>query len=572
VEEARIIRTCRRKWLAVPAAALAAASLAFAVALPAFAAALPASAATPDATALLAYVHARAADGDPSDLGARTYSAALASSPGNEILAAGALEQGLALGDEKLALDSAHILDTGGKLPAYGRLLLVADALRGGRWAAADAGIGRLQGDPVFGFAAPILRAWTIQGAGSGDPIALLDGLKGAPLAEAYAGEQRALLLLARGWIGEGVAALAPMIADKGIRADRLRIAAAASLARAGDPAGAEKMLAGDSGLLARARRQLAAGRLDGEIRAPAEGAADFLLRVAVDLNAQQAADLALDFGRVATFLAPRDGEAWLVTAELLGARGRRQGAIAALGHIPAENAFADLAAEQRLALLVDTDRKAEAIAQAQGAAAKDPMSVESWIRLGDVLVRSERHSEAASAFARALATRRGDDEAHPRWSLLLLEASALTEAGRWPEAKAALREAYGLAPHQPSLLNYLGYSELERRENLDEAERLIREASALQPDDMAITDSLGWALYVRGDVGRAIALLEKAALGQPSDPSINEHLGDAYYSAGRRYEARYAWRAALIVAEGKASTRLQAKIEAGLRPDLGAP
>jgi Flp pilus assembly protein TadD len=542
------------------------------VASPAFAAASPALAATPDATALLAYVHARAADGDPSDLAARSYSAALASSPGNEILAAGALEQGLAAGDEKLALDSARILDAGGKLPAYGRLLLIGDALRAGHWAAADVEIGKLQGDQVFGFAAPILRAWTAQGAGSGDPIALLDGLKGAPLTAAYADEQRALLLLARGRTREGVAALAPMIADKGIRADRLRIAAAASLARAGDRAGAEAMLAGDSDLLARARRQLAAGRVEGEIRAPAEGAGDFLLRVAVDLNAQQVADLALDFGRIATFLAPRNGEAWLVTAELLGAHGRRQGAIAALGHIPAGDAFADLAAEQRLALLVDADRKAEAVVQAQDAAAKDPASVESWIRLGGILVGSDRHSEAASAFARALAVRRDDDQAHPRWSLLLLEANALTEAGRWPEAKAALHEAYGLAPHQPSLLNFLGYSELERRENLDEAERLIREASALQPDDLAITDSLGWTLYLRGNLGGAIVLLEKAAQGQPSDPSINEHLGDAYYSAGRRYEARYAWRAALLAAEGKASARLQAKIETGLRPDLAAP
>ena len=93
-------------------------------------------------------------------------------------------------------------------------------------------------------------------------------------------------------------------------------------------------------------------------------------------------------------------------------------------------------------------------------------------------------------------------------------------------------------------VLNFLGYSQLERRENLAEAEKMIREANRLQPGDAAITDSLGWAHYVRGDVPRAIELLEQAARGQPADAAIAEHLGDAYYSAGRRFEARYAWRA----------------------------
>ena len=69
-----------------------------------------------------------------------------------------------------------------------------------------------------------------------------------------------------------------------------------------------------------------------------------------------------------------------------------------------------------------------------------------------------------------------------------------------------------------------------------------------------------------------AVSLLERAAQGQPADPSINEHLGDAYYAAGRHYEARYAWRAALVYADAKASGRLRAKIDTGLRPDLTAP
>ena len=121
-------------------------------------------------------------------------------------------------------------------------------------------------------------------------------------------------------------------------------------------------------------------------------------------------------------------------------------------------------------------------------------------------------------------------------------------------------------------MLNYLGYAQLERRENVAEATRLIAEASKLQPEDPAITDSLGWAHYVGGDLARAIPLLERAVEGEPADAAINEHLGDAYYAAGRRFEARYAWSAALTYAEGEAAARLRAKLQAGLTPELAAP
>jgi Flp pilus assembly protein TadD len=56
--------------------------------------------------------------------------------------------------------------------------------------------------------------------------------------------------------------------------------------------------------------------------------------------------------------------------------------------------------------------------------------------------------------------------------------------------------------------------------------------------------------------------LLEKAAQGAPANGNIADHLGDAYWAVGRYYEARYAWRAALSVADGSAD---RAKLEAKL-------
>jgi tetratricopeptide (TPR) repeat protein len=160
------------------------------------------------------------------------------------------------------------------------------------------------------------------------------------------------------------------------------------------------------------------------------------------------------------------------------------------------------------------------------------------FARLGDIYSSMKRYNEAADAYRQAF-SRAGNAEPSQLWPLLLLQANALENAGRWPEAKAALGSAIALAPDEPLVLNFLGYAKLEHGEDLDAAEALIRRASELAPDDASITDSLGWALYKRGRVEEAIDVLQKAAVGDPAQAEIQEHLGDALYTAGRHFEAR---------------------------------
>ena len=61
------------------------------------------------------------------------------------------------------------------------------------------------------------------------------------------------------------------------------------------------------------------------------------------------------------------------------------------------------------------------------------------------------------------------------------------------------------------------------------------------------------------------IVATEQAAAAEPADSAINDHLGDVYWSIGRRYEARYAWRAAATSAEGDDVARIKKKIDQGL-------
>lgn len=131
-------------------------------------------------------------------------------------------------------------------------------------------------------------------------------------------------------------------------------------------------------------------------------------------------------------------------------------------------------------------------------------------------------------------------------WSLLFLRAVAYHESGDWPRAKADLQQALKLAPDEPLLLNFLGYSMVERKENLSEAEALLRKAADLDPQDAAIRDSLGWVRVEQGDLAGGTALLERAAEQTPEDPEVNYHLGEAYWRAGRKSEAVDQWNVAL--------------------------
>jgi tetratricopeptide (TPR) repeat protein len=204
--------------------------------------------------------------------------------------------------------------------------------------------------------------------------------------------------------------------------------------------------------------------------------------------------------------------------------------------------------------------------------AARNPAAAsDDFARLADVYSSMKRHNEAADAYKKAVELAARSPKARV-WPLLLLQASALNSAGRWPESKAALSAALEIVPDEPLILNFLGYAKLEHGEDLDTAEAMIRKASELAPDDASITDSLGWALYKRGRVDEAIAVLQKAAVGDPTQAEIQEHLGDALYTAGRHFEARFAWQAALATAGETETARIKNKIETGLTNSTAAP
>jgi tetratricopeptide (TPR) repeat protein len=239
---------------------------------------------------------------------------------------------------------------------------------------------------------------------------------------------------------------------------------------------------------------------------------------------------------------------------------------------VPQDDALIGEIRDVQARILSDAKRYDEAYRLAATATMAPGADATDFSRLGDVLEAMKRHGPAADAYGRAIALSQAHGVKSDLWTLLLLRAGALEEGNRWPEAKASLQQGLTLEPDQPLLLNFLGYAQLERGENLDAAAAMIAKASELAPDNASITDSLGWAEFKRGKVDQAITTLQKAAESDPDQAEIQEHLGDALYKSGRRYEARYAWNAALVTAEDEIAARVKAKLASGLTPANAAP
>ena len=183
---------------------------------------------------------------------------------------------------------------------------------------------------------------------------------------------------------------------------------------------------------------------------------------------------------------------------------------------------------------------------------------------LGDFLRREERYSEAKSAYDKAIDIYRENNNI--TWVVLYARGITHERLEEWDEAESDFRNALTIEPDQANVLNYLGYSLIDRGEKLEEAMTMIEKAVSLQPESGYIVDSLAWGLFKLGKYETAIPHIEKAAELMPVDPIVTDHLGDLYWAVGRHLEAKFQWRRALSFnPELKDANRIKEKLRVGL-------
>jgi len=202
------------------------------------------------------------------------------------------------------------------------------------------------------------------------------------------------------------------------------------------------------------------------------------------------------------------------------------------------------------------------------------PMNRDLKFRRAAALFSAKQYAEAATAAAEAqsqhpddlrfprLRARALKESGAPARAIEVLEPSAkanpndaatqfaladlYNDAGRVMDAERTLRQLLMVEPANADALNYLGYMLAERRQQLDEAVRLVRRALDLEPDNPSFLDSLGWAYYQQGKMEDAEKYLVPAAEKLPKNSVIQDHMGDVFARRGKWQDAIGAWQKAL--------------------------
>jgi tetratricopeptide (TPR) repeat protein len=183
---------------------------------------------------------------------------------------------------------------------------------------------------------------------------------------------------------------------------------------------------------------------------------------------------------------------------------------------------------------------------------------------LAFALSRAGKPAEAVKAVKRGLSAQPGDP------TLLYALGEAYDRAGQREAALAQMRAVLAVKADHAEALNFLGYALAERGERLEEAQAFVERALRVDPQNGYYLDSLGWVLFKRGDVPRALQALERAERLAGPEATILEHLGDVYRRAARPADAAGAYRRALTAPDPDADDdRAHGKHRAALERKL---
>ncbi|MEG3661810.1 tetratricopeptide repeat protein [Celeribacter halophilus] len=516
------------------------------------------------------YLAARQATMDRSFQELASYATrALASDPQNPVLLESVISAHISMGDFETTKGYAALLsqiEPGNQIAAMSQLtLLVKEGDYDGLVAALEGG------QSISTVVDGLMLAWAHVGQGDmSGALELFDN--GANLSQGFEDFGHYNKALALGLVGDFEGAL-EVLTESGIRETRSSVIARIEILSQLERNDEALIVLNDNfgegeldPVLEGLRESLTAGETVPftVVRSARDGIADVFFAVAAALDGGLDDGYTLLYARIAEALRPDEANYVLNVATLLERLGNYDLATAAFDSISPEDPVYPIASLGRAETLRAAGKSEAALEVLRQLAKAHPEMDDVHIALGDALRREERYAEAAEAYS--VVIDRHQPPTRALWPLYFTRGTSYERLEEWEKSEADLRQALELEPDQPQVLNYLGYSFLELKTNLDEAMEMIRKAAEMRPQDGYITDSLAWGLYRLGRYEEAVEPMERAAELMPVDPIINDHLGDVYWAVGRVREARFQWKRALSFdPEEDEADRIRRKLEVGL-------
>jgi tetratricopeptide (TPR) repeat protein len=513
------------------------------------------------------------------------FSRALVQSPLDVVLSEQAMSAFLAAGDVSKAQILAKALNPGLNSHPLAGILLLTQSFQTENYKAA---LAQLESTSVAGAAVDdLLKGWALMGLGRvGDALKSFDTASKEQGMRSFGLYQKALAFSLVGDFESAEAIFSvkdQTLVAVSFRASLARAQILVQLDRSIDAINFLSDLYGeDAGQEVRAMiAQLQAGAaVDFDVvRSGSEGAGEVLFFLALALQNGEGNDGRLLYTRLASYLAPNNMNALLLSAKLLEGLGNYGLAIEAYDAVPRSHpAFvsAELGRAQALSKIGKIEMGIEVLGQL---AESFPNLRQVHATLGEFLRQDGQYERAIVSYD--IAIDMIDHSMPEHWYVHYVRGTAHDRLGDWELGLRDFDRALSLSPNQFQVLNYVGYSLVERGERLEEALSMIERAVVAQPKAGYILDSLGWVQFRLGYYEGAIVHMERAVELMATDPVVNNHLGDVYWAVGRKTEARFQWlRALSFVTEATRSEdinliRMHRKLDIGLDAVLaeeGAP
>ncbi len=252
--------------------------------------------------------------------------------------------------------------------------------------------------------------------------------------------------------------------------------------------------------------------------------------------------------------------DALFYLARIADTRGETDRAISLYSQVAAGDHT--VTSQRRAAAMIALDKKAPATAldKLDEFAREHPLYAVDMVQSkAQLLAALERYPEALDYYDRMMEFR-PDSE-----SVMLGRAELLLRMGELDESIGQYEVAVKRWPDSALALNALGYTLADRTDEYRQAEKLIRKAIKLEPENPAIIDSLGWVLYKLGHHEEALAELERA-YEMFDDPEVAAHIVEVLAALEREDEAL----ALLETAEEKTpESKLLAAVRERIFPDV---
>ncbi|MAJ23298.1 MAG: hypothetical protein CBC24_05580 [Candidatus Pelagibacter sp. TMED64] len=183
------------------------------------------------------------------------------------------------------------------------------------------------------------------------------------------------------------------------------------------------------------------------------------------------------------------------------------------------------------------------------------------FLEVGDIYKKNKIYEKSIEYYSNAIKLLPENHSLLPK--ILDRRGTSYERMGEWERADNDLELSLQFNPDQAYVLNYLAYSWLERKVNIEKSLKMLVKANSLYKNDPFIMDSLAWAMYLLNDFEESEKILKKVVQMMPSDPIVNDHYAEVLCKQKKYLQARYAWSyvLGLPTTEEKLKKEIQKKI-----------